>query len=237
MESFWDERAKENAEFFVDDRLDYRNPDIDRFWNGGEAALDRLFTEVHAPGLRGDETLLEIGCGVGRLTRVLAKRARKVIALDISAEMLRRAVEANRHLDNVDWRQGDGTSLVGVADASVDAVISLVVFQHIPDPTVTLAYVREMGRVLKPGGWTAFQVSNDPGVHQRSVGFKQRLAAFAGRAPKGQDHPAWLGSSVDLDQLRAAAASSGLEVGTIANPGSQFCLVRLVRPDHATGAP
>ena len=233
MESFWDERARENAEFFVDDRLDYRNPDLDRFWAGGEKAVDRLLAEVGAPPLTGTETVLEIGCGIGRLTRVLAARAARVLALDVSAEMLRRAREANPELGNVEWVHGDGESLAAIGEASVDAVVSLVVFQHIPDPRVTLAYVTEMGRVLRPGGWTAFQVSNDPAVHERSRSLRQRLASAAGRAPRGQDHPAWLGSSVELDALEAAAAAGGLEVAKVANPGTQFCLVRL----QATTAP
>ena len=237
MESFWDARARENAEFFVDDRLDYRNPNLQRFWDGGEKALGKLMAEVRAPALAGNETVLEVGCGIGRLTRVLAPRARRVIALDVSPEMLRRAQEANPTLENGEWLHGDGSTLAGVDDASVDAVVSLVVFQHIPDPAVTLAYVREMGRVLRPGGWTAFQVSNDPGVHEGSSSLRRRLAALLGRAPRGQEHPAWLGSWVDLDDLRSAAADGGLEVATIANPGRQFCLVRLVRPDHSTTAP
>lgn len=237
MESFWDERARENAEFFVDDRLDYRNPDLDRFWAGGEQALDRLLADVEAPPLAGTETVLEIGCGIGRLTRPLASRVARVIALDVSAEMLRRAREANPELGTVEWLHGDGESLRGVTDHSVDAVVSLVVFQHIPDPQVTLGYVREMGRVLRPGGWTAFQVSNDPAIHAARVGLRRRLAGALGRAPRGQDHPAWLGSAVALDNLRRAAADAGLDVATVANPGTQFCLVRLVRPAHATTAP
>jgi len=237
MEGFWDERARENAEFFVDDRLDYRNPDLERFWAGGVKAVDRLLAEVEAPALTGREAVLEIGCGIGRLTRVLAERARRVIALDVSAEMLRRAREANPELANVEWLHGDGSTLAAVADESVDAVVSLVVFQHIPDPQITLGYVREMGRVLRPGGWTAFQISNDEAVHRSAIPLRRRIASLARLAPRGQDHPAWLGSAVELEDLRATAAGSGLHVGTIANPGSQFCLVRLVRPGHATTAP
>lgn len=76
--------------------------------------------------------------------------------------MLERARALHAQLTNVKWIHGDGESLSGIADASVDAVFSHVVFQHIPDPRITLGYVREMGRVLRPGGWTAFQVSTDP---------------------------------------------------------------------------
>ena len=36
MAAFWDARAREDAFFFVDDRLDYGSPDEERFWTGGE---------------------------------------------------------------------------------------------------------------------------------------------------------------------------------------------------------
>jgi len=41
--------------------------------------------------LASTDTALEIGCGLGRITRVLAARAQRVLALDISEEMLARA--------------------------------------------------------------------------------------------------------------------------------------------------
>jgi SAM-dependent methyltransferase len=117
-----------------------------------------------------------------------------------------------------------------VDDASADVVFSHVVFQHVPDPAITLGYVRDMGRVLRPGGWAAFQVSNDPSIHQRrSRDLRWRLDRLLGRAPGGQENPAWLGSAVELDDLRAAARDGGLEIERLVGEGTQFCLVLLRR--------
>ena len=231
MQSFWDERARENALYFVDNTIDYRSPDADWFWRQGERTVDAILGVLELE-IGADDDLVEIGCGVGRLTRVLAARARSVAALDVSAEMLAQAQELNEGLDNVRWLKGDGTTLGGVEDASVDGCFSHVVFQHIPDPAITLGYVREMGRVLRPGGWAAFQVSNDPSIHRpRSAGdrLKRRLVGIVRPAPKGQDDPAWLGSAVGLDELREAAGSAGLAVERVEGAGTQFCLVRLRR--------
>src|SRR5207253_180258 len=85
-----------------------------------------------------------VRASVGRLTRARAGRAAEIVAVDVSEEMLARAREHNAHLSNVRWIHGDGTSLRPLADGSVDACVSVVVFQHIPDPAVTLGYVREM---------------------------------------------------------------------------------------------
>lgn len=231
MQRYWDAKAREDAFFFVDDRLEYGNPDVDRFWREGQEALDHVLGVVGAQ-VRPEDTVIDLGCGLGRLTRVLADRGQRVIAIDISLEMLKRAQELNWHLENVEWRHGDGVSLSPVGDASVDAIVSFVVFQHIPDPAITLGYVREMGRVLRPGGWAAFQISNDPGIHRpraRAERLRRGLRAVVGRAPKGQNAPAWRGSAVGLDELRATADAAGLDIAHLDGAGTQFCLVRLVR--------
>lgn len=230
MRTYWDRRAREDAFYFVDNRLDYGHPDLERFWAQGvhdlEAILSRLGVRVEST-----DDVLEIGCGLGRLTRPLAAAASHVWALDVSPEMLARARAQSPQLGNVTWVQGDGSSLAGIEDASMDACFSHVVFQHIPDPAVTLGYVREMGRVLSPGGWAAFQVSNDPAIHRPRGhgGLRGRalawLRARLGRAPRGQDNPAWLGSAVDLGELASAAAQGGMAVERIDGAGTQFCLV------------
>jgi SAM-dependent methyltransferase len=229
MRSFWDRRARERALFYVDNRLDYRDPDADRFWSGGAEDLTRLLDALDLAIAPGD-VVVEIGCGVGRLTRGLAERAAHVTAIDVSPEMIQRAVESNPGLRNVTWLVGDGETLAGVGDAVADACVSHVTFQHVPDPAITLGYVREMGRVLKPGGWAGFQISNDPAVHVAPPGgFGAWLRRLLGRAPRGQADPAWLGSAVDLGDLSATAAAAGLAVERVVNEGTQFCLVRLRR--------
>lgn len=230
MRDFWNERAEENAFFFVDNSLDYRHPDAERFWSDGAMWLDRLLGELDAELAPTDE-VVEIGCGVGRLTRVIARRAAGVRALDISERMLDRARELCSDLDNVSWVLGDGTSLQGIEDASADVCVSHVVFQHIPDPEITLGYVREIGRVLRPGGWGAFQISNEPQLHRRRTGLeaaKILLRALTLRGPKGQADPHWLGSSVEVGQLRRAASEGGMEVERVSGEGKQMCFV-LVR--------
>lgn len=230
MQAFWDERARENALYFVDNRLDYRDTDSERFWRDGATDLGRLLDLLGVSIAAGD-VVVDIGCGVGRLSRAAAAAgAGRVLGVDVSAEMVRRARELNAHLDGVEFHHGDGRRLTGVPDAVADAVVSHVVFQHIPDPEITLGYVGEMGRVLRPGGWAAFQVSNDPAVHRpRATGPLGALRRALGRGPKGATHPAWLGSAVDLGELRAAADAAGLDVERIVGEGTQFCCVLLRR--------
>ena len=225
MREFWDARARENALYFVDSTLDYRSPDTGRFWREGKEALEGVLSLLQVT-LRPTDHVVEIGCGVGRMTRALAERVRRVTAIDVSPEMLARARELNPGAESVSWLQGDGVSLAGVPDSEADACMSFVVFQHIPQPAITLGYVREMGRILRPGAWAAFQVSNDPDLHRPS-GARRRVATLLGRSPRGRRDPAWLGSAIDLSELSATAQEVGMTVERVHGEGTQFCLVLL----------
>lgn len=235
MRKFWDERAGEDAYYFVDNRLEYGSPDTERFWAGGEEDLGKLL-ELTGVEPGADDVVVEIGCGVGRLTRPLCGQVKEVIAVDVSERMLELARELNPGLSNVDWVLGDGISLRGIEDESADGCVSHVVFQHIPDPELTLGYVREIGRVLRPGGWAAFQVSNDPAVHRAEAhgGTLARAARRVGRAigrgPRGTEEREWLGSAVELGAVREAAADGGVEVEQVVGEGTQFCLIRACKP-------
>lgn len=226
MQRFWDERAREDAYFFVDNRLGYGDPDLESFWRGGERGLEKTL-EATGMEIRAADAIVEVGCGVGRLTRPIAARAREVWAIDVSPEMLERARGHSPELDNVHWELGDGESLAGIEDASADGCFSLVVFQHIPDPEVVLGYVREFGRVLRPGGWAAFQVSNDPKIHRPPWRMRARatIASWLGRGPRGLSDPAWLGAAIDLGRLRETALAAGLELERVVGAGTQYCLV------------
>jgi SAM-dependent methyltransferase len=223
-ERYWDERARENALYFVDNEIGYDDPDTDAFWRRGEQVVERMLGMVDLT-IAPEETVVDIGCGVGRLTRSLAARAGQVYGLDVSREMLELAQRHNADLDNVRWLHGDGAGLAGVGDSSVDGCFSHVVFQHIPEPEITLDYVREMGRVLRPGGWALFQVSTDPSVHRKPRRLRERARSLLGRDDAADDDRAWWGSAVDMHALRAAADEGGLEIEQTFDEGSQYTTV------------
>lgn len=225
MERYWDRRARDDAVHFVDSRQARGTPDLPAFWEAGEQALDGLLGELGA-SLSGDERVVEIGCGIGRLTRALAPRVQSVDALDISEEMLTQAREHNPGLANVRWLHGDGTTLNPLPDAAYDACISFVVFQHLPDPELTYGYVGEIARVLRPGGWAAFQVSNDLQLHERPTGLRWVKHVLTNRT---YHHPAWYGSAVEIPRLREVAGQGGLEIERVENEGSLYCMVRARR--------
>ena len=116
------------------------------------AGLYKLWNRrvVRATGLRPGDSVIDLACGTGSLTRALAKTvgpAGSVLGVDFSAEMLR-AAEA-RPEANVEYRLGDATALAGVPSARFDAATIAYGARNIPDLDGLFA---EMARVLKPGG-------------------------------------------------------------------------------------
>ncbi len=160
MRRDWDGRARKDAFHYI---AAWREGwDAEAFFASGEDDY-RRFVEPALARQRCEPramTVLELGCGAGRMTRSFACRFARVVACDISAEMLRRAQTLLADFSNIVWIQGDGSSLSGVESNSMGFVFSYIVLQHIPAETLVLQYVREMLRVLKPGGWFLFQLNS-----------------------------------------------------------------------------
>jgi SAM-dependent methyltransferase len=102
-------------------------------------------------------SVLEIGSGSGRYALYVAETARcQVVGLDVNAEGIRNAsaLAERQHLSaQVRFEQCDVSQPLPFADASFDAVYSNDVICHIPG---RLALLRELWRVLKPGGRMLF---------------------------------------------------------------------------------
>lgn len=92
----------------------------------------------------------DLGCGEGYLTLEAAAWARRVVAVDRSADVLRkaRALARKRRVANVVWKRGD-IERVPLPDASVDLALLSQALHHAQDPGRAVA---EAARVLKPGG-------------------------------------------------------------------------------------
>ncbi len=114
----------------------------------GEQTLGFLQESV---GIRKDDVVLEIGCGIGRVGRVVAPLCRKWIGCDVASSMLSLAAERLQDLPNVELKEISGYELTDVADASVDVVYCTVVFMHL-ESWDRYNYVLEAFRVLRPNG-------------------------------------------------------------------------------------
>jgi ubiquinone/menaquinone biosynthesis C-methylase UbiE len=149
-------------------------------WNGMAAHCGQpypawkaaLVEEVLLPSAR-DADVLEIAPGHGRFSAEWVPVARSAVLVDLNQSCLdacRQRLEGH----DVTYVLTDGTTLPGVPDASIDFVWSFDSFVHM-EPDVISAYLREIRRVLRPGGRFTL---HHAGKHHATLG----LAPVARRA-------------------------------------------------------
>jgi SAM-dependent methyltransferase len=196
--TWWNRAAMEDARWYIATAPD-------PFFERGRRDADEL---VAFCGLRPakDKVLLELGAGAGRMTHRFAELYGRVVALDVSDEMLRLGRTNLAGLGNVEWRLGCGADLCVLGDAAVDDVFSYITLQHVPDRRVVLRYLEDAGRVMRPGGRGALQVRR-PGP----VPWVLDLAGHLVHAAQGRRvwSRAWRGTRLSARSLVAAAERSG----------------------------
>jgi ubiquinone/menaquinone biosynthesis C-methylase UbiE len=100
----------------------------------------------------GQESLsLDAGCGNGRHSALLAEVTERVLALDVSRGLLLEARERLGESATVTLLQGDAASLP-VSDGCVDVAVYVATLHHLPDRDTRVESLRELRRVLAPGG-------------------------------------------------------------------------------------
>ena len=165
MKRDWDQRAKENAEYYIATA----GPDQgDAFRTSGERDVNAFFDGLwHL--LSPQRTVVDIGCGIGRMDEFVAPRTGQLIGIDVSGEMVAKARARLAHLPNVRFVEGDGFVLP-LQDGAADLIFSHIVLQHTPRH-VTRSYLQDAFRVLRPGGDLVFQMPEAvPGAPQDPPG-------------------------------------------------------------------
>lgn len=153
----WDLLAQKNAKYYV---LSDQGEDIseDAFKNAGEADYKDLVLDdqIVKEKIGISNAVLEIGCGIGRMTEFFSKDFGSVYAIDISKSMIERARERLKKFEKIKFIETNGVSYP--FDSSVfDLVFSFIVFQHMPDKETIIKNINEVGRVLKRGGIAKIQ--------------------------------------------------------------------------------
>ncbi len=166
MRAEWDQRARENAYHFV--ASDLSSDSEDEFDLSGRSSTEHAVVDDLERIARGRDpktmTVLEIGCGAGRMTRHLAQIFGHVHALDVSGEMIAQASRRLTDVTNVSLHHTDGIGLSQIGDVELDFALSYIVFQHIPDIEVIRGYIRQVAEKLQPGALFKFQVQGSPAV-------------------------------------------------------------------------
>jgi SAM-dependent methyltransferase len=143
-------------------------PDTKRIWNANapawiefsRAGFDFYRDLVNTPAFfallppLAGLSCLDLGCGEGHNTRLLADRGARVVALDVSELFIEAAARDDRR--RIRYLIGDGAALPFPA-LSFDVVTAFMSLMDVADPERTL---REASRVLRPGGFVQFSIAH-----------------------------------------------------------------------------
>ena len=183
--------------------------DVDDFLATGraeiDASLDHLRRLMPLPTL---DRVLDFGSGAGRLSQALAAHATSVVGVDISEPMIRTARRLDRS-DRCEFVLNQRSDLSVFDDESFDLVYSSLVLQHMP-LDVALTFLREMSRVLRPGGALVVQVAATPTRSFKGWAFKyapKPLLRWAQTRLLGYPAPMRMQAITDQDFVGAVAGS------------------------------
>jgi len=122
---------------------------IDGFTGGVDPEYEEQIIPLACEELAGFQKILDVGCGDGQIARALAAQGSDVLGIDPTE--LHIAI-ARERAGGPQYELGSALKLP-VDDASQDAVVACLVFEHIDEVDKALA---EVSRVLKPGGQFSF---------------------------------------------------------------------------------
>jgi SAM-dependent methyltransferase len=209
----WHARSARRARLAVSGSSDTR--EIDE--TGGKTASHLRDAARIGPA----DTVLEIGCGVGRVGKALAPHCRRWIGADVSSRMLAHARETLGEFNNVDFVELDGFSLANVGSDSIDVVYSTTVFMHLEEWD-RYGYVEEAFRVLRAGGRVYVDNINLLGDEGWQLFLDMKRISPGARPPH-------ISKTSTPEELRTYLQRAGF-VDIIVSPGPLWLSARGVKP-------
>lgn len=175
----WDDWAKVDPLWAILTEPDNRHGrwDVDEFLESGRGTVEIMLRDAAEFGLPASlDVAIDFGCGVGRLTRPLAKHFGVTYGLDIAPRMIDHAKRLQGGAPGCRFLVHDREDLGCFADCSVDLICCLLVLQHVPSRPGIETYLREFVRVLAPGGIAIVQLPTYVPEPRPPATLRERLA-------------------------------------------------------------
>lgn len=233
-EKTWEEKAQENPlygvmshEEFVDSGAEPTQEELDVFYVRGREMVSRwIHPWLVESGASEDATVLEFGCGMGRLTNAVADhfKPENVYGIDISATMISHAKKNTK--EGCSYCTVDENGNFPLEDQFFDRVYSYAVFQHISTKSVVEKSIAEIARVLKDGGHCKLNIQMnfappyENGLRQDTHAFENKYLVHGWKKVAGiplwgmkiRDSNNWSGIRLGYKQLSRLFRENGIQI-------------------------
>lgn len=157
MKQDCEQRAQHHARFWIATEH-YQNEEV--FSQSGQETAQWLMTAI-GEAYQPNWSVLDIGCGIGRVLKPLAPYFQTLADVDVSSTMISQSKAWLADYPHITTLENSGLDLREFCDSSFNLVYSYVAFQHMPRP-VFERYLGEINRVLLPEGYLALQLPIGP---------------------------------------------------------------------------
>jgi len=190
MKGYWANWSKTLGSAMYCIRTDKENWTLDEFFKSG---LDDYNNFLKLDEIPDNESVLDIGCGIGRVLFPIQNFYKNLYGIDVSDGMIELANSLKKEYnksDNIKFIVTDGLGNIPFDSNSISFVFSIICFQHIPSKEVQLKYFSEVDRVLKKNGIAKIMVQ-DP---------KYRATDFNCE----------VGCGISIDEIKGSLVKSGI---------------------------
>lgn len=220
MKRDWNDRARENAKWFINTaKHDQTEEEFDA---SGAREMEILVLPELSLMTQGRDPkhlrFLEIGCGAGRMTKHLAAIFGEVHSTDVSGEMIAQARERLREFPNVRFHETSGVDFAALPDAYFDVVFSAYVFQHVPGKEVIVSNIRDAWRVTRPGGLLKLHTNGVEAAEYESL-----------------EKDTWAGATFSESEIRVLARDLGAQLVSIHGAGTGYCWTTMRKRTTTSG--
>jgi ubiquinone/menaquinone biosynthesis C-methylase UbiE len=166
----WDQAAAENAINYILGTERRTDLDLKTFLDLKEQQAEEytadFFQEMGF--IPTGKRMLDIGCGIGAMTKYFSEIFAEAHGVDISEEMISKAMELNKDNDRLLFRTNNGFDLSTYQDNFFDFCFSFATFQYFPHKAIIENFFTEIARILNPRGLFKIQLDGRKWVASRT---------------------------------------------------------------------
>jgi SAM-dependent methyltransferase len=170
MKTYWSSFTKDMTKAMYIIRSDNKSWKLNDFLKSGVEDYNQFFLKEENNLIPNKDSILEIGCGMGRMLYATENRFNKTYGIDIDEGMIKFAKKLPPYNSKRnEFIVSDGLGTINLSNDIISYAISIICFQHMPYKDIQIKYINEIERVLKPNGIAKLMIQHENWKSNREV--------------------------------------------------------------------